>query len=156
MELWQVRKVYRQVAFRLRSKRAPMNHDLERVEERVVVTLALCDRTETELCVLRLARRCAYARLKRLRTWVENAGLMKDSPARLARKKDEDTLEDLERDLLRRGLESAYLRQALDEVAHLDRRMEETRARLARIIALAATCLQLLLTHLKAPVAEHA
>ena len=156
MELWQVKKGYRQLAFRLRSRRAPMSHDLELVEERVVVALALCDRTETELCVLRLARRCAYARLKRLRTWIENAGLMKDSPARLARKKDEDTLEDLERDLVRRGLESAYLRQALDEVAHLDRRMDETRARLARITSLAVTCLQLLITHARAPVAEHA
>lgn len=156
MELWQVRKGYRQLAFRLRSRRAPMNTELERVEERVVVALALCDRTETELCVLRLARRCAWARMKRLRTWVENAGLMKDSPTRLARKKDEDTLEDLERDLLRRGFDSAYVRQVLDEVAHLDRRMDETRARLARLVSLAATCLQLLITHAQAPVARHA
>lgn len=133
MELWKVRKAYRQLAFRLRTRRAPMDGSLENVEERVVVALVLCDRTETELCVLRLARRCAWARLKRMRKWVEHAGLMKDSPARLARKKDEDTLEDLERELARRGLESGHLRQVLDELAHLERRLTETRARLSRL-----------------------
>lgn len=152
MELWQVRKEYRQLAFRLRTRRAPMDRYFENVEERVVVALALCDRTETELCVLRLARRCAHARMRRLRTWVENAGLMKDSPPRLARKKDEETLEELERDLARRGLESSYLRQALDELAHLERRLDDTRARLGRLTTLAGTCLQLLITHMKVPV----
>lgn len=149
MELWQVKKEYRQVAAALRRRKQPMDVDLEQIEEQVLTTVALCDRYETELAVLRLARRCARARLGRLRRWVERAGLMKSVPRPLARKQDEPAVEDLIRALERKGRQARPLRQLLDELTYLDGRLEETRGRLARTALQGASHLELLLTHLR-------
>ena len=148
MELWQVRRDYRQVAVGLRKRREPMDLYLENLEERILVALALCDRFETEISVLRLAVRCGKARLRRLRRWVESAGLMKDTPLSLGRKTDAAALEEMERGLAQRCRESTFVRQALEEVAYLEHRLEDTRARLARLGELASDCFLLLLKHL--------
>src|SRR3990167_7082296 len=106
MELWQVRKEYRQLAMRLRRRKEPLGFDLELVEERVLAALVLCDRFETELCVLRLARRCARARLRRVRNWVEGSGIFQSIPPTLARKDDEPAADDLVRALEKKGRET--------------------------------------------------
>ncbi len=149
MELWQVRKEYRQIAMRLRRRREPIDGHLEEVEEQVLSALVLCDRYETELCVLRLARRCARARLRRLRHWVESSGLFKSVPATLARRDDEPAADELVRTLEKKGRQTSYLRQILDELAHLDRRLDDTRERLVRVTAQGVRSLQLLFTHLR-------
>ncbi len=149
MELWQVRKAYRQAAMRLRRCKEPLGGDLERVEEQVLSVLVLCDRYETELAVLKLARRCSRARLRRLRHWVECSGFLKLLPRPLARKDDEVAADELVRTLEKGGRETSYLRQLLDELMHLDRRLEETRERLGRLTAQGVRSVQLLFTHLR-------
>lgn len=152
MELWQVRKRYRGMAFKLRRVKEPLGLDLERLEERALIALALSDRLETELSVLRLARRWARARLRRLRHWVERAGMMMLLPARLTRGHDWLAAEELLRILTKhehREL-ALYFRQLLDELAHLERRFEDTRGRLGRVVTLAAESVERLCAHLHA------
>lgn len=149
MELWQVRKGYRQVAMRLRRRKEPLDPHLERVEEQMLSLMVMCDRYETELAVLKLARRCSRARLKRLRHWVECSGFLKLLPRPLARRDDVLAADELVRTLERTGRETSYLRQLLDELAHLDRRLEDTRERLVRLTAEGMRSLQLLFTHLR-------
>jgi len=149
MELWQVRKEYRQVAMKLRRAKEPIDLHLEHVEEQVLSLLVLVDRLETELCVLKLARRCGRARLRRLRHWVESSGIFKSIPLSLTRKDDQPAADELIKALERKGLQTHYLRQLLDELAHLDRRLDETRERLTRMTVQVANSLQLLFTHLR-------
>lgn len=149
MELWQVRKQYRQVAMRLRRSKAPLDEHLERIEEQVLTALAQCDRYETELAVLRLALRCSRARLRRLRNWVECSGLLRALTFSLARKDDEPAADELVDVLEKKGRETNHLRQLLDELAHLQRRLVDTKDRLARMTAEGARSLELLFTHLR-------
>ena len=149
MELWKVRKEYRRAAMSLRRRPPPLEPHLVQMEEQVLISLVLCDRSETELSVLRLARRCARARLRRLRHWVENAGIFKSAQRPLARKADEAAADELARGLEELGRESSYVRQLLDEVAHLDRRFDEARERLVRLTATSAEGLLLLLSYLQ-------
>ena len=149
MELWQVRKEYRQVAMRLRRRTEPLDGHLEHVEEQVLTALLLCDRYETELCVLKLAKRCARARLRRLRHWLESSAILKSMPHPLTRKEDEPAADELVRTLERKGRETNSLRQLLDELTHLDRRLADTRERLGRMTAQGVRSLQLLFTHLR-------
>lgn len=149
MELWQVKKEYRQIAAGLRRRKQPIDVYLEQVEEQVLTTIALGDRYETELAVLKLARRCSRARLRRLRQWVEHSGIMRSVPRPLARKQDEAAADDLIRALERKGREASALRQLLVELAHLDRRLEDTRSRLEQMTTLSVQNLQLLFTHLR-------
>jgi DNA repair exonuclease SbcCD ATPase subunit len=148
MELWQVRKEYRQLAMRLRRRREPLDEHLEQIEEQVLSALASCDRYETEVAVLKLAMKCARGRLRRLRHWVECSGLLKSVPLSLARKDDEPAADDLVRTLQRKGRETSYLRQLLDELSHLERRLMESRERLSRMTTQGVRSLQLLFTHL--------
>lgn len=133
MELWQVRKEYRLVAMKLRRGAEPLDAHLEHAEEQVLSALVLCDRFETEMCVLKLARRCARARLRRVRHWVECSGIFKLIRPSLARKEDESAADELLKVLEKKGRETNYLRQLLDELTHLERRLDETRERLARV-----------------------
>jgi hypothetical protein len=149
MELWQVRKQYRQVAMRLRRSKAPLDEHLERVEEQVITALAQCDRYETELAVLRLALRCSKARLRRMRNWLECSGLLRAMSPSLVRKDDEPAADELVVVLEKRGRETNYLRQLLDELAHLQRRLTETKERLGRMTQEGTKSLQLLFTHLR-------
>lgn len=149
MELWKVRKEYRRAAMSLRRRPRPLEPHLVQMEEQVLISLVLCDRYETEVSVLRLARRCARARLRRLRHWVENAGIFKSAPRPLARKADEPAADELARGLEQLGRESGYVRQVLDEVAHLERRFGETHERLLRVTATSVEGLQLLLGYLQ-------
>ena len=149
MELWQVRKEYRQVAMKLRRAKEPIDAHLEHVEEQVLEALVLCDRFETELCVLKLARRCARARLKRVRRWVECSGIFKSIPPGLSRKEDEPAADELVKALERKGRETNYLRQLLEELAHLERRLQDTRDRLERLTVQGVKSLHLLFTHLR-------
>ncbi|MDP1822164.1 MAG: hypothetical protein Q8L48_02950 [Archangium sp.] len=147
MELWQVRREYRLVAMSLRRRKEPPDVYLEGVEEQVLSALLLCDRFHTELGVLRLAKRCALARLKRVLRWVESAGLARSIPRALTRKDDAAAAAELARALERKGRDASHLRQLLDELAHLDRRLEEARARISRMTTLSEEGLQLLLVH---------
>ncbi len=149
MELWQVRKEYRMVAMKLRRDKEPLDPHLEHVEEQVLTALVLCDRFETELCVLKLARRCARARLRRVRHWVECSGIFKSIPPALLRKEDEPAADELVVALNRKGRETNYLRQLLDELTHLDRRLLDTRERLERMTLHGVKSLQLLFVHLR-------
>lgn len=147
MELWQVWREYRLVAMSLRRRKAPPDVYLDEVEEQVLSALLLCDRFHTEVGVLRLAKRCGLARLKRVRRWVESAGLARTIPRALTRRDDAAAAEELMRALERKGRDASHLRQLLDELAHLDRRLEDARARIARMTALSEEALQLLLVH---------
>lgn len=150
LELWQVRKQYRQVAMRLRRSKGPLDEHLERIEDQVLTALAQCDRYETELAVLRLALRCSRARLRRLRNWVECSGLLRAlSVTSLVRKDDEPAVDELACVLEKKGRETGHLRQLLDELAHLQRRLTETKDRLSRMTAEGTRSLQLLFTHLR-------
>lgn len=133
MELWQVRKEYRLLAMRLRRRKGAVAAHVELAEEQVLSALVLCDRFEVELCVLKLARRCARARLRRLRRWVESSGLYRAMPRPLSRREDEPAADELARGLERKGIEPHYLRQLLAELSHLDRRLEDSRERLERM-----------------------
>lgn len=157
MELWQVKKRYRQVAAKLKRRAVSIETGVQYLEAQVLLTLGLCDRAETELSVLRMARRCAKARLRRLRQWVENAALLKSSPLRLVvHKEDELAAEELERALVRSGAnETAQLfRQLRHELAALDERMTEAKMRLNRTAALAAEKLNQLTSHASFPSAR--
>ena len=142
MELWQVRREYRLLAMRLRRRKGLVATHVELVEEQVLSALVRCDRFEVELCVLKLAKRCARARLRRLRRWVESSGLYRTMPRPLSRREDEPAADELAKGLERKGIEPHYLRQLLAELSHLDRRLEESRERLERTTELGVRALE--------------
>lgn len=133
MDLWQVRKRYRQLGVRLR--RVEGNGLLKQAEEEVVAALLLADRLETELAVLRFARKCAQGRLGRVRAWLEHTALLKDAPCTLFERPDEPELF-----LAKLGAQSlaGVLGQLQLELRSLDRRARETRDRLLRLAESAA------------------
>ncbi len=134
MELWRVRKEYRQLAVRLRRSLAQVTL-VDLAEEHVLVMLGLGDRLETELSVLRSARRSARARLRRLRGWLESSGVLKHLPPSLSRRPDELAVAEFAHVLAERGFHEAaalvsHLRR---ELLHLDGRIDDTRERLQRL-----------------------
>lgn len=149
MELWQVRKEYRLLAMRLRRRKGLVAPHVELAEEQVLSALVLCDRFEVELCVLKLARRCARARLKRLRRWVESSGLYRTMPRPLSRREDEPAADELAKGLEKKGIEPHYVRQLLAELIHLDRRLFESRERLERMTALGIAALEQLFIEMR-------
>ena len=134
MELWQVRKRFKALGLRLRKRkgRAPA---LQQAEEQVLVALCLGERLETELSVLRFARRCTEARMRRLRLWFENTGLLAREGLPLIRRDDLGALTDFEAVLSARGASdaAAMARQSLAEVQSFDARIEDVRVRIARV-----------------------
>ena len=134
MELWQVRKEYRLLAMRLRRRKGGVAAHVELAEEQVLSALVQCDRYEVELCVLKLAKKCARAHLRRMRRWVESAGLYRTMPRPLTRREDEVAADELAKGLERKGIEPHYLKQLLAELSHLDRRLADSKERLDRTL----------------------
>lgn len=134
MELWRVRKEYRQLAVRLRRSLARVV-TVDLAEEHVLVMLGMGDRLETELSVLRHARRSARARLRRLRGWLEGAGVLKNLPPTLSRRPDELAIAELAYVLGERGFHeaAALISHLRRELLHLDGRIADTRERLQRL-----------------------
>lgn len=136
MELWRVRKEYRQLAVKLRKAPGEQSPAVNEAESFLLLVLCNGERLETELAVLRHARRSARARLRRLRVWLEGAGILKRHVTNaLVRKVDELASHELHARLLERGFGelAAVLSHVLREVQHLDRRIEDTRVRLERL-----------------------
>lgn len=134
MELWQVRKRFRALGLRLRKLkgRAPA---LQHAEEQVLVALCLGERLETELSVLRFARRCTEARMRRLRLWLEGTGMLMREGLPLIRRDDLGALADFEALLASMGASdaAAMARQSLVELQSFDARIEDVRVRIARV-----------------------
>ncbi len=151
MDLWRARKRYRQLGLRLRRSKT-RSEALRRAEEQVIVALLLGDRLETERSVLRFARRCAQARLRRLRAWVEGAGLLAEASVPLVRRGDEAAVEDLRRVLGGLGAvdAAAAAHQLLVELSLLDARLADTQARINRVGVVAGQHLEQLLSYLHA------
>ena len=110
MELWQVRREYGLLAMSLRRRKEPPDEHLELIEEQVLTTLILCDRCETEQGVLRLAKRCALARLRRVRRYVEKSGIHRTIPRPLMRRDDQSAAVELARALEKKGRDPGFLR----------------------------------------------
>lgn len=132
MELWHIKREYRRAASAMR--RRAVNADIMGAELQVLELLATCDRTDTELSVLRLAKRCVRARMRRQRELFENAALVKSIP-RLLKSTDEWAAEDLERVLMQHQHPQAasQFRQVLDEMNLIEERQEQLKQRLARV-----------------------
>lgn len=128
MDLWQVRRRYRQLGARLR--RVEGNGPLKQAEEVVVASLLLADRLETELAVLRFARKCAQGRLGRVQAWLEHTALLKDAPRAVF-----NVAEEAELFLAKLGADSlaAALGQLQLELRTLDHRVSELHARITRL-----------------------
>lgn len=135
MELWRVRKAYRQLAVRLRRSPIAMTDVEQQAEIAVVQMLSEGDRIETELAVLRHTRRSARARLRRLRERLEGMGVLKTRPPSLVRRPDELAAQELHGTLLDGGWHdlASIVVHVQREVLHLDRRIDDTRTRLQRL-----------------------
>ncbi|MFZ5440580.1 MAG: hypothetical protein ACOZQL_11265 [Myxococcota bacterium] len=133
MDLWQVRKRYRQLAARLR--RVEGNGLLREAEQEVVESLLIADRLETELAVLRFTKKCALGRLGRVRAWLEHTSLLKEAPDSLFDAPDEPEL--FLSSLGAAGLAS-LLGQLQLELKVLEHRSRELQQRLTRLGEVAA------------------
>jgi hypothetical protein len=140
MELWHIKREYRRAASAMR--RRAVNPDIMGAELHVLALLATCDRTDTELSVLRLAKRCVRARLRRQRDLFENAVLVKSVP-RLLKSTDEWAAEELEQLLTQHQHPHAafQFRQVLDEMHLIEERQQELKQRLERLTTSAAEAL---------------
>jgi hypothetical protein len=143
MELWRLKKRYRALAVRLRRAKSRSLAVLK-AEELVLVALWLGDRVETELAVVRCAKRAARGRLRRLRVWLDNAGLLADAPLHLVRPDDLAALEHFDEHLTLLGATEATgaLQQLRGELRHLEGRITDVGVRLERVAELVAQHLE--------------
>lgn len=136
MELWRVRKEYRQLAVKLRKAVGSQPVVVSGAEADVLLVLCNGERLETELAVLNHTRRSARARLRRMRVLLENAGVLKDHvTSALVRRSDTVAALELDAALTNRGCSevATVLKQVRGELEHLERRIEEVAARLERL-----------------------
>lgn len=148
MELWRVRKEYRQLAVKLRKAIAAQPEVVSQAEASVLLVLCNGERLETELAVLNHTRRSALARLRRMRVLIEGTGMLKDHVASaLVRRVDLIAALELNAALKLRGFSevAALLAQVRGEIAHLEKRINEVATRLARLSELSRTLLSQLL-----------
>lgn len=148
MELWRVRKEYRQLAVKLRKAVEVQPAVVAGAEAEVLLVLCSGERLETELAVLNHARRSARARLRRMRLLLEGAGVLKDHvTSALVRRSDTVAALELHDALSRRGFQevAAVLQQVRGELEHLERRIDDVTLRLGRLSTLSRTLLERLL-----------
>lgn len=138
MELWRVRKEYRQLAVKLRKAAETQPVVVNDAEVQVLLVLCNGERLETELAVLNHTRRSARARLRRMRVLLEGAGILKDHvTTALVRKNDAVAALELHAALTNRGFPevAAMLEQVRSEIAHLNRRISDVTVRFDRLSA---------------------
>lgn len=148
MELWRVRKEYRQLAVKLRKAVSAQPVVVNDAESEVLLVLCNGERLETELAVLNHARRSARARLRRMRVLLEGAGILKDHvTSALVRRLDSIAGLELHAVLSRRGMHevAAMLQQIRGELEHLDRRITEVAGRLERLSTLSRSLFERLM-----------
>jgi hypothetical protein len=151
MELWQVRKRFKPLRSRVRRLRR-RSLAVQQAEEQVIVALCLGERLETELSVLHFTQRCAEARLKRMRLWLEGASMMMKSPSPLVAPEHREAVERLEVRLSAVGAHdaAATARQLLSELQSLTARLDDVRLRAGRVTQLALEHLEQLERSLQA------
>ncbi len=156
MELWQVKRRYRLLAVRLRRLKTTATEVLQ-AEEQVLVALLQGDRLETELAVLRMARRCTKARLRRMQVWLGGTVLLLHTPMPLVLGDEGEALDFYEAQLGRVGAAQAVhvAQQLRRELSHLDARQDEVKGRLQRLGSVAGHHLECLVRSLRAGLGRH-
>lgn len=144
MELFQLRRLYRDLAASLRRRKKLEEPSFDALEAQVLDALLRCDRHQTELAMLKATRRCLRGSVTRQRRWLARAAFVRRLSPTLARQTNEAAVAELARLLEARGYPAAVLQRTLSELTLVDRRLEETQARLGQAMTAGATQLQLL------------
>lgn len=149
MELFQMRRLYRDLAASLRRQRRLEEPALDALEAQVLDALLRCDRHQTELSMLRATQRCLQGFVTRQRRWLGRAAFVRRLSPTLARQSNEAAVAELTRLLETRGFPATALRRTLSELAVVEQRLEEAQGRLHHALLAGALHLERLQTWLR-------